>query len=63
MRKSRSPRVGYVVKRFPRLSETFVLNEILELERLGVPIEIFSLLEPAEEVRHEALNRVRAPVT
>ena len=26
-------RVGYVLKRFPRYSETFILNEILELER------------------------------
>lgn len=59
----RRPKVGYVLKRFPRLSETFILNEILELERRGVPIEIFSLLEPAEEVRHEALNRVQAPLT
>ena len=25
-------RIGYVLKMFPRLSETFILNEILELE-------------------------------
>ena len=31
-------RIGYVLKRFPRLSETFVLNEILELERQGVDV-------------------------
>ena len=59
----RLPRVGYMMKRFPRLSETFILNEVLELERQRVPIEIFSLLEPAEEVRHEALRRVQAQVT
>lgn len=58
----RPPKVGYVVKRFPRLSETFILGEILELERQGVPIEIFSLLRPAEEVRHRALKELRAPV-
>ncbi len=45
------------------MSETFILNEILELERQGVPVEIFSLMEPAEEVRHEALKRLQAQVT
>ena len=34
-------RVGYVLKVFPRLSETFVLGEILELERQGVEVEVF----------------------
>ena len=29
-------RVGYVLKRFPRISETFILHEILELERQGL---------------------------
>ncbi len=58
-----APRIAYVLKRFPRLSETFILNEILELERRGVPIEIFSLLEPAEKLRHETLKRVQAQVT
>ena len=33
--------VGYVLKMFPRLSETFILNEILELERQGVSLHIF----------------------
>jgi glycosyltransferase involved in cell wall biosynthesis len=55
--------VGYVLKRFPRLSETFILNEVLELERQGVPIEIFALLEPAEELRHETLKRLQSTVT
>ena len=29
-------RVGYVLKQYPRLSETFILNEILGLEQAGV---------------------------
>jgi len=56
-------RIGYVLKRFPRLSETFVLNEILALERQGVEIEIFSVLKPPREERHSLLSEVRAPVT
>ena len=54
--------IGYVLKRFPRLSETFILNELLELERRGVRITIFSLLEPPSEPLHEALERLHAQV-
>ena len=56
-------RVGYVLKRFPRLSETFILNEILELERQGVEVSIFSLLRPPAEARHKLLDRLQAKVT
>ncbi len=55
-------RVGYVVKMFPRLSETFVLNEVLELERRGVELTIFSLKKPDEGRFHPQLSRLRAPV-
>lgn len=55
--------IGYVLKRFPRLSETFVLNEILELERQGFRIEIFSLLRPPPEERHALLEELKACIT
>lgn len=55
-------RIGYVLKRFPRLSETFILNEILELERQGVHVEVFSLLKPPEEPQHDLLARLKAPI-
>ncbi len=56
-------RVAYVAKRFPRLSETFVLNEILELERQGVEVSVFSLRRPTDEPRHRLLSELRATVT
>lgn len=43
--------VGYVLKMFPRFSETFILNEILELRRRGVRIHIFSMKVPNEKMR------------
>ncbi len=46
MHENSTMKIGYVLKRFPRLSETFVLNEILALERAGIEVEIFSLLKP-----------------
>lgn len=57
------PKVGYVLKRFPRLSETFILNELLELRRQGVEVEIFSLLKPPHEARHALLAALDAQVT
>ena len=55
-------RIGYVLKRYPRFSETFIVNEILAHERAGVPIDIFAL-GPVEETHfQDIIARVRAPV-
>ncbi len=43
-----APVIGIVVKRWPRLSETFVLNEILGLERAGLRLRIYALMDPHE---------------
>ncbi|MCG8557571.1 MAG: glycosyltransferase [Proteobacteria bacterium] len=52
-----------MLKRFPRLSETFIVHELLELERQGLEIDVFALSDPADPVQHEALQRLRARVT
>src|SRR5437763_1667214 len=56
-------RVGYVVKRYPRYSETFIVNEILAHETAGVEVEIFSLRPPVDTHFQERIARVRAPVS
>ncbi len=55
-------RVGYLLRMYPRFSQTFVVNEILELERQGVDLRIASLRKPNEGVFHESISRVRAHV-
>ena len=55
--------VAYLLKRFPRLSETFILHEILELERQGLDLRLFALMNPSEKIVHADVARVRAPVT
>jgi glycosyltransferase involved in cell wall biosynthesis len=63
MKSFKSPRpVAFLLKRFPRLSETFILNELLALERQGVPLCIYSILDPAEKVVHADVARLRTPV-
>ncbi len=56
-------KVAYLVKTFPKFSETFILNEILELERQGVKLHIFSLKTPSDERNHLAVERVQAQIT
>src|SRR5690348_1084509 len=55
--------IAYVVKAWPRLSETFILNEIISLEERGVPIRIFSVKEPDAGPAHSKVAQVRAKVT
>jgi len=45
-------RVAYLMSRFPKLTETFVLYEILEIERQGVDVEIYPLLRERESTMH-----------
>src|SRR3989442_1485383 len=62
--KSRSDQtVGYVVKMFPRLSETFIRNEIMELERQRLALRIFSLKRPTEAEARLAGAGVQAPIS
>jgi glycosyltransferase involved in cell wall biosynthesis len=50
-------RIAYLVKRFPRLSETFILNEILELKRAGVDLQLYALMDPQEkQVQPDAIE-------
>jgi glycosyltransferase involved in cell wall biosynthesis len=60
---SQPTRVAYILKMFPRFSETFILSEILELEREGVDVRVFSLKTPNDGRVHADVARVKAPVT
>src|SRR5438874_12404717 len=51
-----------LVNGFPRLSETFVLHEVLDLERRGLRLQIVALKRPEEMLQHETLRDLRAPV-
>ncbi|MDQ2911422.1 MAG: glycosyltransferase [Actinomycetota bacterium] len=59
----RPPAVAYILKMYPRFSETFVLNELLELERQGLRLHVFSLKKPDDGVFHADIARLRAKVT
>jgi glycosyltransferase involved in cell wall biosynthesis len=56
------PPIAILVKRFPKLSETFILSEILALEALGWPVTVFTLLPPSDDIAHPAMARVKADI-
>lgn len=55
-------RVIYLVRSWPRLSQTFILNEVMALERRGVQLAIFSLVASGETMVQDGVGRVRSPV-
>jgi glycosyltransferase involved in cell wall biosynthesis len=55
--------IGLLVKMFPKLSETFVLEEVLGLERLGVPLRLYTLAASSDALVHPVVANVRALVT
>jgi len=54
--------VAFVLKGYPRLSETFIAQEILGLERRGFDIRIVSLRHPTDRARHPVHDEIKAPV-
>lgn len=53
-------RIAFVLKGYPRLSETFIAQEILALERRGVEILIVSLRHPTDHATHPIHTLIRA---
>ena len=62
MRPSTVPVLGMILKGYPRISETFISNEIRLLEKLGFAIHIFSMRQPRENFTHESVKKIKAPV-
>ena len=56
------PFLGMILKGYPRISETFISNEIFLLEKLGFPIHLFSMRRPRENFTHQSVNQVQAAV-
>lgn len=56
-------RVAFVLKGYPRLSETFVAQEILALEQRGLAIDIWSLRHPTDATSHPVHQDIAAPVS
>ena len=52
-------KVAYMMSRFPKLTETFILYEMLAMQQQGIQVEVYPLLREHEEVVHpEAMQFV-----
>lgn len=52
--------VAFILKGYPRLSETFIAQEILALEKLGLDIRLYSLRQPTDKARHPIHDEIAA---
>jgi len=62
MEPNKKPVLGMVLKGYPRISETFISNEILLLESLGFKVHIFSMRHPREAFTHASIKQIKAEV-
>ncbi len=59
---ARPGEVVFLLKGYPRLSETFIAQEIRGLEVMGLPIRIVALRHPTDRKAHPVTAEIRAPV-
>jgi len=59
----RGARLAVLVKGWPRLSETFIAQELAGLERAGLSFDLVSLRHPTDSRTHPVHQQVTAPVT
>ncbi|WP_420345841.1 glycosyltransferase family 4 protein [Pelagibius sp.] len=57
-----APVLGVVLKGYPRLSETFIAQELLALQQRGFGLRLISLRHPTDRKRHPIHDEITAPV-
>src|SRR5881394_712029 len=48
--------VAVLMSRFPSVTETFILREMIEMERQGMPVRVVSMIKETPPVLHEAIK-------
>ncbi len=56
-------RIAVFLKGYPRLSETFIAQEILNLQKAGLALDLISLRHPTDKKRHPVHEEITASVT
>ncbi len=54
--------IAFVLKGYPRLSETFIAEEILGLEQAGFDLRLVALRHPTDKRVHPVHEAIQAPV-
>jgi glycosyltransferase involved in cell wall biosynthesis len=58
-----SRKIAVILKGYPRLSETFIAQELLGLERAGLDLTLIAMRRPTDTKRHPVHDEIRAPVS
>jgi colanic acid/amylovoran biosynthesis glycosyltransferase len=53
LKNSEGFKVAYIMSRFPKLTETFILYEMLAMRQENVQVEVYPLLREREDVMHQ----------
>lgn len=56
-------KIVVLLKGYPRLSETFIAQELLGLERAGLELRLVAMRHPTDRKRHPVHDEIRAPVS
>ncbi|THB77528.1 MAG: colanic acid biosynthesis glycosyltransferase WcaL [Desulfobulbaceae bacterium] len=62
MKQPNHPTLAYILKGYPRISETFISNEILLLEQRGFKMHLFPMRKPRENFTHDSVKKIQAAV-
>jgi glycosyltransferase involved in cell wall biosynthesis len=60
---SDSKKIVVLLKGYPRLSETFIAQELLGLEKSGLALELVAMRRPTDKKRHPVHDEIKAPVS
>lgn len=55
-------KIAFILKGYPRVSETFIAQEIYLLEQKGYDVEIFSMRKARESERQPIVSKIKAPI-
>ena len=62
MKKAITGKTAIILKGYPRLSETFIAQEILNLQKAGLDLQLISLRHPTDTKRHPIHHEITAPI-
>jgi glycosyltransferase involved in cell wall biosynthesis len=60
---TRSKKIVVLLKGYPRLSETFIAQELLGLEKAGLQLELVAMRRPTDKKRHPVHDEIKASVS
>ncbi|MEZ5425068.1 MAG: glycosyltransferase [Pyrinomonadaceae bacterium] len=61
LNKPKAGTIAYILKNFPKLSETFIASEIYRMEKLGADLKLFVIKPPTENLKHDLIEKIKAP--